>query len=63
MVEKWASQQALEFIGDGLTNREIAGRMSVTEEIAKDYVSSKLRMQRRTQAAVCAAQLAKNGVG
>jgi hypothetical protein len=37
--------------------------MSVTEEIAKDYVSSKLRMQRRTQAAVCAAQLAKNGVG
>jgi DNA-binding NarL/FixJ family response regulator len=56
-------RRALEFIGEGLTNREIAGRMSVTEEIAKDYVSSlltKLGMQRRTQAAVFAAQLARN---
>jgi len=56
-------RRVLEFIGEGLTNREIAGRMSVTEEIAKDAVSSlltKLGMQRRTQAAVFAAQLAKN---
>jgi len=56
-------RRALEFIGEGLTNREIAERMSVTEETAKDYVSSlltKLGMQRRTQAAVFAAQLAKN---
>lgn len=56
-------RRVLEFIGDGLTNREIAGRMSVTEQIVKDYVSSlltKLGMQRRTQAAVFAAQLAKN---
>jgi two-component system, NarL family, response regulator DevR len=56
-------RRVLEFIGQGLTNREIAGRMSVTEAIVKDYVSSlltKLGMQRRTQAAVFAAQLAKN---
>jgi DNA-binding NarL/FixJ family response regulator len=56
-------RRVLELIGEGLTNREIAERMSVTEQAAKDHVSlllTKLGMQRRTQAAVFAAQLAKN---
>jgi two-component system, NarL family, response regulator DevR len=50
----------LELIGDGLTNREIAERMSLAEKTVKNYVShllAKLGMQRRTQAAVLATQL------
>jgi two-component system response regulator DevR len=53
----------LDLIGEGLTNRQIAERMSVDEETAKDYVSSlltKLGVQRRTQAAAFAARLAKD---
>ena len=52
----------LELIGDGLTNREIAERMSLAEKTVKNYVShllAKLGMQRRTQAAVLSAQLRK----
>ena len=52
----------LELIGDGLTNREIAERMSLAEKTVKNYVShllAKLGMQRRTQAAVLATQLRK----
>ncbi len=54
----------LELIGEGLTNRQIAGRMFVAEKTAKNYVSrllSKLGMQRRTQVAVLATQL-RDGV-
>jgi two-component system response regulator DevR len=50
----------LDLIGDGLTNREIAERMSLAEKTVKNYVShllAKLGMQRRTQAAVLATQL------
>ncbi|WNV87481.1 response regulator transcription factor [Umezawaea sp. Da 62-37] len=50
----------LELIGDGLTNREIAERMSLAEKTVKNYVShllAKLGMQRRTQAAVLSTQL------
>ncbi len=47
-------KRVLELIGEGLTNRQIAQRMSLAEKTAKNYVSSlltKLGMQRRTQAA------------
>ncbi len=56
-------KQVLELIGDGLTNRQIAERMLLPEETAKEHVSSlltKLGMQRRAQAAAFAAQLAQN---
>lgn len=46
---------ALDLIGEGLTNRQIAGRMFLSEKTIKNYVSrllSKLGMERRTQAAV-----------
>lgn len=45
----------LEHIGEGLTNRQIAGRMFLSEKTVKNYVSrllGKLGMERRTQAAV-----------
>ncbi|WNV84817.1 response regulator transcription factor [Umezawaea sp. Da 62-37] len=50
----------LELIGDGLTNREIAERMSLAEKTVKNYVLhllAKLGMQCRTQAAVLSTQL------
>lgn len=46
--------QILELIGLGLTNREIGGRLGITEKTVKNTVTSvlaKLGMQRRTQAA------------
>ena len=53
-------KRVLELIAEGLTNREIAGRMFLAEKTVKNYVSSlltKLGMQRRTQAAAFAARL------
>ena len=50
----------LELIGQGLTNRQIAGRMCIAEKTVKNYVShllAKLEMTTRTQAAVLAVQL------
>ena len=50
----------LELIGQGLTNRQIAGRMFVAEKTVKNYVSrllAKLEMTTRTQAAVLAVQI------
>jgi DNA-binding NarL/FixJ family response regulator len=47
-------------IGEGLSNREIAERMALAEKTVKNYVSnvlSKLGMQRRTQAALLAAEI------
>jgi two-component system response regulator DevR len=47
-------------VGEGLSNREIADRMSLAEKTVKNYVSSvlsKLGMQRRTQAALFAAEI------
>lgn len=50
----------LDLLGQCLTNREIAERMFLTEKTVKNYVSrllTKLGMQRRSQAAVLAAEL------
>jgi DNA-binding NarL/FixJ family response regulator len=47
-------KRVLELIGEGLTNRPIAERMSLAEKTVKNHVSSlltKLGVQRRTQAA------------
>lgn len=47
--------RVLDFIGDGLTNRQIAERMSLAEKTIKNYVSgllAKLGVDRRVQAAV-----------
>ena len=53
-------RKILALIAEGLSNREIAGRMFLAEKTVKNYVSnmlSKLDMQRRTQAAVFGAQV------
>jgi DNA-binding NarL/FixJ family response regulator len=54
-------KRVLELIGEGLTNRQIAEQMFLSEKTAKNYVSSllaKLGMQRRSQAAAFAARMA-----
>jgi DNA-binding NarL/FixJ family response regulator len=56
----------LDLIADGLTNREIADRIHLAEKTVRNYVSNlliKLGMERRTQAAVYAAGLAKQRGG
>ena len=53
-------RRILEHIAEGLTNREIAGKMFLAEKTVKNYVSSllaKLGLERRTQAAVLATRL------
>jgi two-component system, NarL family, response regulator DevR len=53
-------RRILVHVADGLTNREIAGKMYLAEKTVKNYVSSllaKLGVERRTQAAVLAARL------
>ena len=53
-------RRILELIAEGLTNRQIAGRIHLAEKTVKNYVSNllmKLEMERRTQAAVYAARL------
>jgi DNA-binding NarL/FixJ family response regulator len=53
-------RRALEYVAEGLTNREIAARMFLAEKTVKNYVSSllaKLGLERRTQAAVLATRL------
>ena len=50
----------LALLGEGLTNRQIAGRMFLAEKTVKNYVSrllAKLGMERRTQAAVFISKL------
>jgi DNA-binding NarL/FixJ family response regulator len=54
-------KRVLDLIGEGLTNRQIAERMSLAEKTAKNYVSSllmKLGLHRRSQAAVFAVRYA-----
>ena len=53
-------RRILDFVADGLTNRQIAARLSLAEKTVKNYVSSllsKLGLERRTQAAVLAVKL------
>lgn len=53
-------RRILEYVAEGLTNREIAGKVFLTEKTVKNYVSSvlaKLGLERRTQAAVLATRL------
>ena len=53
----------LEFIGEGMSNRQIAEAMFLAEKTIKNYVSSvlsKLGMERRSQAAAFIARL---GIG
>jgi DNA-binding NarL/FixJ family response regulator len=50
----------LTLLGEGLTNKQIAGRMFLAEKTVKNYVSrllAKLGMERRTQAAVFVSRL------
>jgi DNA-binding NarL/FixJ family response regulator len=52
-------RDVLELIGEGLTNRQIGKRLSVSEKTAKGYVSrvfGKLGLEQRTQAAAYAAR-------
>ena len=54
-------KRVLDLISEGMTNRQIAEHMFLSEKTAKNYVSSllgKLGMQRRSQAAAFAARLA-----
>lgn len=53
-------RQILDHIGDGLTNRQIAERLYLSEKTIKNHISvifDKLGMQRRTQAAALIARL------
>jgi len=52
-------QRILELIGEGLTNRQIAARLSLAEKTVKNYVSTmlaKLGLESRTQAAILIAR-------
>lgn len=53
-------RKVLALMPDGLTNREIAERMQLSEKTVKNHVSrilSKLGLERRTQAAILAAKV------
>lgn len=56
-------QRILALIGEGMTNRQIAGAMFLAEKTVKNYVSSllaKLSLQSRTQAAIFATKHLKD---
>ena len=55
-------RRILDYIAEGMTNRQIAEAMFLAEKTVKNYVStmlSKLGMERRTEAAAYAARLAE----
>ncbi|MGW7364267.1 response regulator [Streptomyces sp. NPDC054841] len=57
-------REVLALIGDGLTNRQIAERLYLSEKTVKNHIShllSKLGVERRVQAAVIAAQFHEYG--
>ena len=56
----------LQLIGEGLTNRQIGGRMGLAEKTVKNYTShllAKLGLERRTQAAILATELRDRASG
>ncbi|MFD9354424.1 response regulator [Streptomyces sp. NPDC060031] len=56
----------LELIGEGLTNRQIAKRLYLSEKTVKNHISrllGKLGVERRVQAAVIAAQVHEHAAG
>jgi two-component system response regulator DevR len=56
----------LRLIGEGLTNRQIGGRMGLAEKTVKNYTShllAKLGLERRTQAAILATELRDRSPG
>jgi len=56
----------LRLIGEGLTNRQIGGRMGLAEKTVKNYTShllAKLGLERRTQAAILATELRDRAQG
>lgn len=57
-------RRILEFIAEGLTNRQIGEQMFLAEKTVKNYVSSllaKLGLERRTQAAVYVVEARRSG--
>ena len=59
-------RRVLELIGEGLTNRQIAERMVLSQATVKNYVASlfaKLGLHRRSQAAALAAHIADRPAG
>lgn len=59
-------RQVLDLVGEGLTNRQIATRLSLAEKTVKNYVSTmlgKLGLESRTQAAVLAARQHDHDLG
>jgi two-component system response regulator DevR len=57
-------RRILEFIAEGLTNREIGARLFLAEKTVRNYVShllAKLGMHRRSEAAAYAARLVDRG--
>jgi DNA-binding NarL/FixJ family response regulator len=58
-------RRVLELIGEGLTNRQIGERMFLAEKTVKNYVSNvlaKLGLERRTQVAVLAHEIARGTI-
>ncbi|HTW20478.1 MAG TPA: response regulator transcription factor [Mycobacteriales bacterium] len=56
-------RKVLDLVGEGLTNRQIGERMFLAEKTVKNYVSNilaKLGLERRTQAAVLAHDVARD---
>ena len=56
-------RKILDFIGEGMTNRQIGEQMHLAEKTIKNYVSSllgKLGMERRTQAAAYVARMERD---
>ncbi|MFF0548788.1 response regulator [Streptomyces sp. NPDC004311] len=59
-------REVLELIGEGLTNRQIAERLHLSEKTVKNHISrilGKLGVERRVQAAVIATQVREHGHG
>ncbi|KAB2593324.1 response regulator [Streptomyces arboris] len=57
-------RSVLDLIGEGLTNRQIAGRLYLSEKTVKNHISrllAKLGVERRVQAAVIATEVREHG--